>query len=114
MRTTRRLFAVPILAATCLPGSAGSRHEAPAAMGRPAAGEAAECCFANPRYSGVCTVEPGEDETCASVLAYLNNPNSQGKTYCGNTSIRGGWKQVACVRARSSGPWSSSAGAPRP
>jgi len=27
---------------------------------------------------------------------YLNNPRSQGKTYCGNTSIRGGWRQAKC------------------
>lgn len=55
------------------------------------------CCFTNPQYSGVCAVEPGEDETCSSILAYLNNPRSQGKTYCGSTSIRGGWKQVTCA-----------------
>jgi hypothetical protein len=57
------------------------------------------CCFTNPQYSGVCAVEPGEGETCATILDYLNNPQSQGKTYCGNTSIRGGWKQVECKKA---------------
>jgi len=59
------------------------------------------CCFANPEYAGVCVVQPGEGETCASVLAYLNNPRSQGKSYCGNTSVRGGWKQVECPKASS-------------
>jgi hypothetical protein len=54
------------------------------------------CCFTNPRYSGVCKVTPGEDETCASILAYLNNPNSSGKAYCGGTTVRGGWSQVDC------------------
>jgi hypothetical protein len=54
------------------------------------------CCFANPRYAGACAVEPGEGETCKSILDYLNNPQSQGKSYCGNTSIRGGWKRVEC------------------
>lgn len=58
----------------------------------------ASCCFTNHRYTGVCAVEPGENETCGSILAYLNNPQSQGKSYCGNTNIRGGWKQVACER----------------
>ncbi len=54
------------------------------------------CCLTNPRYTGTCEVTLGEDETCAGVLAYLNNPNSTGKAYCGGTSIRGGWKKVAC------------------
>jgi len=29
-------------------------------------------------------------------LDYLNNPMSKGKTYCKNTSVRGGWQSVAC------------------
>jgi hypothetical protein len=60
------------------------------------------CCFTNPQYSGVCTVEPGKDETCASILEYLNNPQSQGKSYCGNTSVRGGWKLVECPKKKDS------------
>jgi hypothetical protein len=56
------------------------------------------CCYTNPRYSGVCAVEPGEGESCASVLAYLNDPQSQGKSYCGSTSIRGGWKTKRCEK----------------
>ncbi len=54
------------------------------------------CCFTNPRFTGVCKVVPGEDETCADILAYLNNPNSVGRPYCGNTKVRGGWQQVDC------------------
>ena len=54
------------------------------------------CCYTNPQYSGPCAVQPGEGETCASILAYLNNPTSQGKTYCNSTNIRGGWKRVKC------------------
>lgn len=57
---------------------------------------AADCCYTNPQYAGVCVVQPGEGETCSSILAYLNNPRSQGKSYCGSTSIRGGWRQAAC------------------
>jgi hypothetical protein len=64
----------------------------------PQASEATSCCFTNPRYSGVCVVEPGADETCASILAYLNNPQSQGKSYCGSTSVRGGWRQGRCKK----------------
>jgi len=61
-------------------------------------GEAASpCCFTNPRYAGVCEVTPGEGETCSSILAYLNNLNSTGKTYCGSTTVRGGWSQVDCA-----------------
>jgi hypothetical protein len=54
------------------------------------------CCFNNPRYAGVCEVAPARDETCASILAYLNNPQSSGKDYCNSTAIRGGWKIVPC------------------
>ena len=54
------------------------------------------CCFTNPRYTGTCEVTTGPDETCSDVLAYLNNQASVGKTYCGNTKVRGGWAQVQC------------------
>ncbi|MEE4274027.1 MAG: hypothetical protein V2I67_20285 [Thermoanaerobaculales bacterium] len=60
------------------------------------------CCFTNPRYTGVCKVTTGPDETCGDVLAYLNNQASAGKTYCGNTKIRGGWAQVSCEEASTS------------
>jgi hypothetical protein len=60
------------------------------------AGSAEPCCFSNDRYEGTCTVVPGEGETCGSILGYLNNPMSTGKTYCGNTKVRGGWVQVDC------------------
>lgn len=55
-----------------------------------------KCCFTNPRFTGVCVVTPTEDETCSGILAYLNNPNSVGKPYCGGTTVRGGWAQVEC------------------
>ena len=54
------------------------------------------CCFENPRFSGTCQATPGPDESCGDILAYLNNPNSVGKSYCGNTKVRGGWSQVSC------------------
>jgi len=57
---------------------------------------AAKCCFTNRDYAGTCEVVPGKDETCASILSYLNNPMSQGKGYCGNTTTRSGWAQVSC------------------
>jgi hypothetical protein len=59
-------------------------------------GSPARCCFTNPHYVGTCEVVPSSGETCTSILAYLNNPQSQGKTYCGNTSIRGDWKAASC------------------
>lgn len=55
-----------------------------------------KCCFANPGFAGTCEVEPAKEETCSSILGYLNNPMSQGKAYCGNTTIRGGWQSVVC------------------
>jgi hypothetical protein len=60
------------------------------------AGSAEPCCFTNDRYEGTCRVVPAEGETCGSILGYLNNPMSTGKTYCGNSKIRGGWVQVDC------------------
>jgi hypothetical protein len=54
------------------------------------------CCFVNPSYAGTCEMEPAKDETCDTILQYLNNPMSQGKSYCNGTSIRGGWKSVPC------------------
>jgi hypothetical protein len=61
------------------------------------AGEPAKkCCFKNSAYSGVCEVTPGEGESCASILGYLNTPNSVGKSYCGGTEIRGGWESASC------------------
>jgi hypothetical protein len=58
-----------------------------------------KCCYTNSQgYQGVCVVTPGEGETCESILAYLNNPQSTGKTYCGNTKVRGGWKKVPCEK----------------
>jgi len=60
------------------------------------AAEKKTCCLTNPRYSGRCEVTPGPDETCSDILAYLNNQSSVGKSYCGNTTIRGGWALVDC------------------
>lgn len=58
--------------------------------------EKPKCCFSNPSYSGVCQVSPAKGETCDSILAYLNQPGATGKTYCGNTDVRGGWQHVSC------------------
>jgi hypothetical protein len=63
-----------------------------------AAPVATRCCFTNRSYAGVCQVQPAQDETCASILSYLNNPMSAGKAYCNSTPIRGGWRQVACAK----------------
>lgn len=59
------------------------------------------CCFVHPQYAGVCVVHPGKGETCASVLAYLNKPRSIGKSYCRNTTVRGGWTRLDCKTVRS-------------
>jgi hypothetical protein len=76
----------------------GHRDVRSESSGGPSAAAAARrpCCYTNPQYSGPCAVQPLEGETCASILAYLNNPTSQGKTYCNSTNIRGGWKRVKC------------------
>jgi hypothetical protein len=54
------------------------------------------CCFTNLSFAGTCQVTPAQGETCESILDYLNNSASQGKTYCSSTTIRGGWQSVAC------------------
>jgi len=82
-----------VLAIATIAGSAAAEQ---AAMADP-------CCFTNPRYTGVCQQVPQEDETCGDILRYLNNPNSTGKAYCGNTSIRGGWAQVECEEDETAG-----------
>jgi hypothetical protein len=66
-----------------------------------AVAEGQACCFTNPQYTGKCVVQPGAGETCASILAYLNNPQAQGKSYCGNTDIRGGWALADCAEKKS-------------
>ncbi len=56
------------------------------------------CCFQNSGYAGTCKVQPAEEETCAGILAYLNNPMAEGKSYCGGTTVRGGWTEVPCEK----------------
>jgi S1-C subfamily serine protease len=41
-------------------------------------------------------VNADPDETCNSILAYLNNQMSHGRSYCGFTNIRGGWRVSSC------------------
>jgi hypothetical protein len=97
------LFVAAVLVGT-LPATAA--EEAPA-QGDPVAEEPtprADCCFNNRAFAGVCVVTPAEDETCASILAYLNNPQSKGKDYCGKTTIRGGWQQTSCEAPQVGGP----------
>ncbi len=55
-----------------------------------------QCCYTNPAFVGVCKVTPGKDETCDSILEYLNTAGTVGKSYCGGNKIRGGWQQVDC------------------
>lgn len=71
------------------------------------------CCFANDRYQGVCTVIPGEGETCQTVLDYLNNPMSTGKTTCGGTKVRGGWVAVDCSTGKPAARQGASGSTPR-
>jgi hypothetical protein len=78
-----------------------------------AAGAAEPCCFANDRYQGVCTVVPGDGETCTTVLDYLNNPMSTGRTYCGGTKVRGGWVAVDCSVGKSASQQGVTASTPR-
>ena len=93
MRNVMRLGGRQLVGATAL--AAGVVALA-ATLQAPVVGAAEPCCFTNDRYEGVCKVTPGQDETCQSVLDYLNSPMSTGKSYCGSTTVRGGWAQAAC------------------
>jgi hypothetical protein len=73
--------------------------------------EPSPCCFTHPGYVGVCSVVPAEKESCADILAYLNNFHSVGKTYCNNTRIRTNWTNVPCPPAKPA-PASSQAASP--
>lgn len=73
---------------------AGLPAAAPAAP--PTQDQSTQCCFTNPNYQGTCVVQPGQGETCDSILQYLNSAGTVGKTYCNSSRIRGGWQQVDC------------------
>lgn len=94
MKRMRTMIAV-MFCALCVSGfvAATETYETAAVT------EQGPCCFENSRYSGTCQVTPGPEETCGDILGYLNNPNSVGKNYCGNTKVRGGWTSVACEGA---------------
>ena len=77
-----------VLLASSLPGTGTAAQDAK----KPAS----KCCYTNPRHTGICQVTPGEGETCSTILSYLNNPNTSGKSYCGGSTVRGGWKKVKC------------------
>lgn len=99
-RTARLLFAAFLILGALVDGPAKAER------GQNDSKAPVECCFQNSRYAGVCVVQPAEGETCASILDYLNSPSSSGKSYCGFTDIRGGWKEIACQEETSN--WSSS------
>jgi len=61
-----------------------------------------QCCFNNFRFAGTCSARVGQNESCNVVLSYLNNFNSVGQAYCGNTTVRGGWTTVDCAAGSSS------------
>jgi hypothetical protein len=93
------LGAAVLLLAGALPARAAETASPRAvctAASTPSADSHPPCCFTNRAFVGVCSVQPAEKETCGSILEYLNDPQSQGRDYCGNTTIRGGWAQVDC------------------
>jgi len=97
-RVALALAAALLAAATLEPGPRPEPGEALACAAQAADGKdpRPHCCFTNARYVGTCEVAPEKDETCATILDYLNNPQSQGKSYCSSTTIRGGWQQAPC------------------
>ena len=103
MKSKKRTWPMVILAAVAAVGAIAA-SAAPAARGSAQDSERRLCCVANPRFAGICAVELAPDETCQDVLDYLNNAASVGRTYCGNTSVRMGWKQVACEEEQAHGP----------
>ena len=100
MKATR---ATVLVLALCLPPLLAAAADSDADTSSITTLQQEPCCFKNPRFSGVCQVVPGPDESCADILAYLNTPNTVGKSYCGKTDIRGGWTLVGCEEASASG-----------
>ena len=98
-RWTLRAVAVLLLftAAPTTPLTHAARP-APAAAALALDEAPAKCCFTNPGYTGTCEVQPAKDESCGQILDYLNNSMSQGKSYCGNTTVRGGWQSASCEK----------------
>ena len=94
-RSTSRAAVLLLALAAAASTPAFDKQQAPAPV-RAQDQAAKKCCFTNPGYSGTCEVQPAKDETCGQILAYLNNPMAQGKSYCGNTQVRSGWKSAAC------------------
>jgi hypothetical protein len=88
--------ALPLAAVEPSPRPSGAKPGVCAAQDADNQDPRPHCCFTNARYVGTCEVEPAKDETCASILAYLNDPQSQAKAYCNRTNVRGGWKEVPC------------------
>ena len=96
-----RRFAVVVLAVIAA-GGAGVA-DAQYQSGRVQHGSSSkQCCFNNFRFAGSCSAQVGQNESCNTVLSYLNNFNSVGQAYCGNTTVRGGWTTVDCAAGSSS------------
>jgi hypothetical protein len=91
-----KLGAVLIVLSLSLLGADMPSFELPAPEEEQQEQTAIGCCFIHPNYQGVCEVVPADDETCESILQYLNTPATVGKTYCDTTRIRGGWERVDC------------------
>ena len=102
--TSRALVVLVLSAAVPAAPAAKAALSTPSARIAAALASAAQdappekCCFTNPGFSGTCEVQPTKDESCGQILAYLNNPMAQGKSYCGNTTVRSGWKQTSCEK----------------
>lgn len=63
----------------------------------------APCCFNHTGYPNPCKVIPAEDETCDSILEYLNTPGTGGKSYCNGSLLRGDWTAVDCNQEKDKG-----------
>jgi uncharacterized protein (TIGR02246 family) len=70
-----------------------------AVIGAPALQAQEACCFNNYRFAGGCQVVPAQGQSCAVILSYLNSFDSVGSSYCGNTTVRGGWTLVSCAQS---------------
>lgn len=94
-RSTSRAAVILLALAAAASAPAAAKQRAPASV-RTQDQAPNKCCFTNPGYSGTCEVQPAKGESCGQILAYLNNPMAQGKSYCGSTQVRSGWKSAAC------------------
>lgn len=100
----RRVPIALLLVALAAAGAAAPRQ----GESQPEKASTVECTFANPAFSGLCSVSENVSRklsaraACTEILSCLNSSQCL-KTYCNATTVRGGWTLLKAER-RPNGP----------